>query len=119
MRRMVSTDHPSMRMSTVTVKPLSLELSWHLTGEAGRSKINFDCIIGGMEGAGAVGREAMLGFFAGHRRDDYSDESRAFPLYKWMHQGDGGDAGSSGWGLCCKIVVLCSCLHFSFQFSQK
>lgn len=40
----------------------------------------------------------MLGFFAGHQRDDYSDESRAFPLYKWTHQGDGGDAGSSGWG---------------------
>lgn len=45
-----------MRMSTVTVKPLSLELSWHLTGEAGRSKINFDCIIGGME-EGRGGRE--------------------------------------------------------------
>lgn len=79
-------------------------------------------------------------FLAGRHQHDYATKSQALLGYKWSEQGnDAGSFAGGGTGgfsrlpeqfdpqttmatvrpLCCKIVVPCSCLHFSFQFSPK
>ena len=95
----------------VTEKPLYLELSWHLIGEAWRSQTNSDCTIWGLWGrhVGVFGGVSVWLF----------NETWAFPLYKWTNQGGGDDWGGRGQRSWCQLPPISNHFRLSGWLGQR